>query len=222
MSDHTTKRPDPVARTFPRVGLAVVLVGVLILSVTSVAVTDRAPGPVPYGWVPALILLAVSALVCAVPPLLGRFPQLRSPLTYGTAAQLRRFLDWFLGGMAVCALAGYLGTTGLAESWGVSFTGAAFAGVGALLISMGIGYPRGGPDYDGPILFVAVATREFARFAPLQRYGTSLLGVALVVTGNWLPAPALLVPTLAAAALWVAPWIVALARATRAEGERQP
>ena len=68
--------------------------------------------------------------------------------------------------------------------------------------------------------FVAAATEEFARFAPLQKYGTSILGAALIVAGAWLPASWLITATTAGAAvLWLLPWIVALARVARIEQE---
>lgn len=214
----------------PWAGVVVSLAGALVIAVTTVAVDRFAPsshdtgetvlGLVTAGVVLAATLLLVTALVCLLPLLLRRFPQLRSPLTYGTAVQLRRFLDWFLVGATIFALVAYLGATGLTAAWGVSFAGATFVGLGALLISIGIGYPRGGPQYDGTVPFVAAATEEFARFAPLQKYGTSILGAALIVAGAWLPASSLVTATAAGAAvLWLLPWIVALARAAHIEQE---
>lgn len=215
----------------PWAGASVSLTGVLVISVATIVMgrfdrTDdvttggAALGLVPSGLLLASILLVVAALVGVVPLLLRRLPQLRSPLSFGTAGQLRRFLDWFLAGLTACALAALVGVMGLIDSWGIPFTGALFFGLGALLISMGIGYPRGGPGYDGPLPFVATVTNEFARFAPVQKYGTSILGLALITVGAWVPAPVLItVTTVGAAALWLLPWIIALVRTSRIERE---
>ncbi|MGO2665467.1 hypothetical protein [Mycetocola reblochoni] len=230
MSKQTPLDHGSSARVVPWTGGVVALMGVLTIAVATLMrggieadddMTENAAlGLIPSSLLLASILLLVTVVICVVPILLARFPQFRSPLAFGTAEQLRRFLDWFLTGLTLCTLAAYLGMTGLAESWGLSFAGALFMGLGVLLVSIGIGYPRGGPDYDGPVSFIATVTKEFARSAPAQKYGTNALGVALIATGTWVPVAALLIATtVVLALLWLLPWIIALARASRIEQE---
>ncbi|WP_159498850.1 hypothetical protein [Microbacterium sp. 18062] len=220
------------AGVVPWTGAVVALTGVLAIAVATLIrggaeadddmTEDAALGLAPSSVLLASILFLMTVVICMAPLLLVWFPQFRSPLTNGTAGQLRRFLDWFLIGLTLCTMAAYLGVTGLADSWDVSFTGAVCVGLGVLLVSIGIGYPRGGPNYDGPVSFIATVTKEFARSAPTQKYGTSTVGVALIATGSWVPGPVLLITTtVVLALLWLLPWIIALARTSRIEQDNR-
>ncbi|CBT74647.1 MAG: hypothetical protein L0K07_03540 [Yaniella sp.] len=233
MTNHSVRRRDAATSIIPWAGAAVSLGGVLTISAVTMLLplfgwkaespqADWAGAFAPSGLMFALALLIVSALICVVPLMVRQFPQLRSPLFYGTATQLRRFLNWFLSGLTVFALIAYAGLIGLLEPWGISITGTVFLGLGLLLVAIGIGYPPGGPDYDGPLPFTAEVTKEFARSAPLQKYGTSTLGIVLIVTGTWASSFWLFaLCVISAVALWLVPWIIALVKVSQSEQENQ-
>lgn len=227
MTSQNDIRQRSTRKVVPWTGAIVAGVGAVMMTLIAFLGTHSSKDPflggnflevMLLGIAPSLLLIVVAALLCTLPWFLRRFPQFRSPFTFGTEDQLRWFLNWFLAGLTVFSLSVQAGSLGLHQPWGISFQATIFFGLGMVLLSVGIGYPRGGPRYEGPDAFAATASVEFARFALLQKYGTAVLGVVLIAAGAWAPSSVLFAIAVGGAiVLWVVPWIITLVRATRTQ-----